>query len=76
MEELLDAVTGGAIWGAGFAVAMGAVQLAGTALRPAAKGTVRGAMSVGDWLRGAAGSAGAAVQDVYREAKAEREGQA
>ena len=71
MEEFLDAVTGGALWGVGFGVALTAVQAAGTGLRPVAKGAMRGAMNFGDWLRDVSAEARENVQDTYHEARAE-----
>lgn len=76
MEEFIDAVTGGAIWGIGFAAALGAVQAVGTGLRPAAKGAIRGGFAVADWARNAAEYAREGVEDLYHEARAEREGKA
>ncbi|MBV8718259.1 MAG: DUF5132 domain-containing protein [Chloroflexi bacterium] len=71
MEEFLDAVTGGAIWGVGFGLALAAVQTAGSGLRPVAKGGVRGALHVGDWLRNVTAEGRETLQDVYAEARAE-----
>jgi hypothetical protein len=73
MEEFVDAVTGGAIWGVGFGVALAAVQAAGGGLRPVAKGTVRGAMGIGEWIRGVTAEGRETLQDVYAEARAEVE---
>ena len=71
MEELVDAVSGGVVWGVGFGLAMAAVQSAATGLRPVAKGTVRGALGVGDWLRNGTAEGRETLQDVYAEARAE-----
>ncbi len=73
MEGFVEAVTGGAIWGAGFAVAMGAVQSFAGGARPAAKGAMKGFIGVGEWLRSATETGREAMRDVYEEAKAERE---
>jgi len=73
MEEFVDAVTGGAIWGVGFGLAMAAVQAAGSGLRPVAKNGVRGAVQVGDWLRNVTAESRETLQDVYAEARAEVE---
>jgi hypothetical protein len=71
MEEFIDAVTGGAVWGVGFGLAMSAVQAAGSGLRPVAKNTVRNALNVGDWVRNVTAESRETLQDVYAEARAE-----
>jgi len=75
MEEFLDAVTGGAIWGVGFGLGLAAIQAVGQGLRPAAKGTLRGAMSVGDWLRDVSAEARENFEDTVHEARAEMNAQ-
>jgi hypothetical protein len=76
MEEFFEAVTGGVIWGVGFGLALGAVGVAGGGLRSLAKGTLKGALAVGDWARSATEEGRETLQDLYHEAKAEREGRA
>jgi hypothetical protein len=71
MEEFVDAVTGGAIWGVGFGLALSAVQAVGGGMRPVAKGAVRGALGVGDWMRNVTAESRETLQDVYHEARAE-----
>jgi hypothetical protein len=71
MEEFVSAVTGGAVWGVGFGLAMSAVQAAGSGLRPVAKTTVRNALNVGDWVRNVTAESRETLQDVYAEARAE-----
>lgn len=73
MEEFIGAATGGVVWGIGFAAAMGVVRAMGTGLRPAAKGAMRGGFAVVDWVRNAAEQTKEGVEDLYHEAKAERE---
>jgi hypothetical protein len=73
MEEFLDAVTGGAIWGVGFGLALAAVQSVGQGVRPVAKNTLKGALSLGDWLRDATAEARENLEDTYHEARAELE---
>jgi hypothetical protein len=73
MEEFVDAVTGGAIWGVGFGLALAAVQAVGQGVRPVAKNTLKGAMSLGDWLRDATAEARENLEDTYHEARAELE---
>jgi len=72
MGEFLDAVTGGAVWGIGFALAMGLVRGASGGLRPVARTAVKGAVAAGDWVSGATAEARETLQDLYHEAKAER----
>jgi hypothetical protein len=73
MEEFFEAVTGGAIWGAGFGLALTAVQSLGGGVRPVAKGTLRGAFGLGDWLRNVTAESRETLQDVYHEARAQVE---
>jgi hypothetical protein len=76
MEEFVDAVTGGAIWGIGFGLALGAARVAGASVRPVAKGMLRSTLAVTDWVRSAAEESRETLQDIYHEAKAERQTQA
>ena len=71
MEEFVDAITGGAIWGVGFGLALSAVQAVGGGMRPVGKGAVRGALGVGDWMRNVTAESRETLQDVYHEARAE-----
>jgi len=72
VEEFVDSVTGGAVWGIGFAVALGAVRMLGTGLRPVTKGAIRGAIAVGDAVSSVTAEGRETLQDLYHEAKAER----
>jgi len=72
MEEFIDAMTGGLVWGTGFGLAMLAVRSAG-GLRPLARSTLRGAAVAGNWVRSTAEESRETLQDVYAEAQAERE---
>ena len=76
MEEFLDAVTGGAIWGIGFGVALTAVQAAGSGMRPVAPGALKGVISVGDWLRDVSAEARENLEDAVHEARAEMQREA
>jgi hypothetical protein len=71
MEEFFEAVTGGAIWGVGFGLALSAVQAVGGGMRPVTKGAVRAALGVGDWMRNVTAESRETLQDVYHEARAE-----
>jgi hypothetical protein len=73
MDEFLDAVTGGFIWGTGFTLGMMAVRSAGTTWRPIARRTMRGAAAAGSWMRSAADESRETLQDMYAEAQAERQ---
>ncbi|GAC1323055.1 MAG: hypothetical protein NVSMB2_20600 [Chloroflexota bacterium] len=71
MEEFVDAVTGGAIWGVGFGLALGAVRAAGNGTRPVLKGAVRSVVGVGDWVRNASTETRESLEDIYHEARAD-----
>jgi hypothetical protein len=73
MEEFVEAVTGGAIWGVGFGLALTAVRAVGGGTRPVARGAMRGALGLGDWVRNATAESRETLQDVYHEARAEVE---
>jgi hypothetical protein len=73
MGGLLETVGSGALWGAGFAVAFGAARVAGGLLRGVAKTTIRSGMAVGDWVRSGTAEGRESLQDMYHEARAERE---
>jgi hypothetical protein len=72
VEEFVDAVAGGAIWGIGFGVALGLVRSAGGGLRPLVKDTLKGAIAVGDWINGTVAEGRETIEDIYHEAKAEK----
>ncbi len=73
MEEFVDALTGGAIWGIGFGLAVGAVKVTSQGLRPVARGVIKSAVVVGDWVQQVTEESRETLQDLYHEAKAERE---
>ena len=73
MGGFLETVGGGALWGVGFAVALGAARGAGGILRGVAKTTIRSGMAVGDWVRSSTAEGQETLQDIYHEARAERE---
>ncbi len=72
MDEVFDALTGGAIWGLGFGLAMTAVRGAGSGLRPVAKNLIKGVVMVSDWVQSATAEGRETVEDLYHEAQAER----
>jgi hypothetical protein len=72
VEEFVDAVTGGAIWGVGFGVALGLVRAASQGFRPSVKEVMKGAISVGDWVNETVAEGRESVEDLYHEAQAER----
>ena len=71
MDEFVESVVGGAIWGVGFALALGAVRAAGSGSRPALKSAIKGSFAVSEWVRTAAATGRETVEDVYHEARAE-----
>lgn len=70
MEEFLDAVTDGAVWGVGFGLAATAVRSLGIGLRPVVKGVVRTGVAATDWAKTTAAEGRENVADAYHEAKA------
>jgi hypothetical protein len=71
MEEFLDSMTGGAIWGIGFALALGAVRAASQGSQPVARQTMKGAVRIGDWFRNVTAEGRETLQDIYHEARTE-----
>jgi hypothetical protein len=71
VEEFLGAVTGGAIWGVGFGLALSAVRASSGSLRPIAKTAIVGAVGLSDWLRSATAETRETLEDMYHEARAE-----
>ncbi len=73
LDDLLDTIGGtpGRILGIG--LALGAGVLIGRGMRPVAKGAIRGYMSVADRLKAYTAEAGESLQDLYHEAKSERD---
>ncbi len=74
MEEFLDAVTGGAIWGVGFGLALGLTRAVSTGLRPFAKNAVRSVVGVSEWVSTTIEEGRESAEDLYHEAQAERKG--
>jgi hypothetical protein len=72
MEEVFSTLTGGAIWGVGFGLALTAVRGAGGGLRPLAKNAIKGAVMVSDWVQSATAEGRETVEDLYHEAQADR----
>ena len=73
MEEFLDAVTDGAIWGVGFGLAATAVRSLGVGLRPVVKGVVRTGVTAADWVKTGVAEGRENVEDAYHEAKASQD---
>lgn len=73
MEEFVDALTGGAIWGVGFGLALGLTRTAAGGLRPIVKEAMKGVVSVGDWVSTTAEQGRETVEDLYHEAQSERD---
>ncbi len=73
MDEVLDTIAGtpGRIIGIG--LALGAGILIGRGMRPVAKGAIKGYMSLADRVKEYTAEAGESLQDLYHEAKAERD---
>jgi hypothetical protein len=73
MESFIETVGSGAIWGLGFGLALGVVRSGGAGLRPLVKGAMKGAVVAGEWVRDATEESRETLQDLYHEAKAERQ---
>jgi len=73
MPEFFEALSGGVLWGVGFGLAMGAVRMTGGGLRPLAKGAIDGGVALTDWVRNTTEESRESLQDLYQEAKAERQ---
>jgi len=76
MGSFIETVGGGAIWGLGFGLALNVVRSGGVGLRPIVKGAMKGAVIAGDWVRSASEESRETLQDLYQEAKAERQNEA
>ncbi len=72
-DDLLEAVGGTAGRVVGLGLALGAGVLIGRGMRPVAKGAIRGFMAASDRVREYAAEAGESLEDLYHEAKSERE---
>jgi len=73
LDDLLDTIGGtpGRIVGIG--LALGAGILIGRGIRPVAKGAIKGYLSLAERVKELGAEAGESLQDLYHEAKAERE---
>jgi hypothetical protein len=72
MEEFIEALGGGAIWGAGFALAAGLVGGLARGFRPVAKNAIKSGIAASEWLMAAGEDARETLTDIYQEARAER----
>jgi len=72
-DDLLDAIGGTPARLLGLGLALGVGVAIGRGLRPVAKGAIRGYLAVADRVKEATAEAGESLQDIYAEAKAERE---
>ena len=71
LEDAMGRLISGALWGLGAGLVLTVTRGGGEGLRSVAKGTVRGALGVGDWLRNVTAEGRETLQDVYAEARAE-----
>ncbi len=72
MDELIEFVVPGG-WGLALGVGVGAVLLMRRSFRPLAKGAIKGYLVATEGAQRAAASAKEGFEDLYSEAKAERE---
>lgn len=73
MEELIGTIAGGAVWGVGFALGLGALKAAGDGLRPVVRTAMKGAVGVTSWVEQTTSETRESLKDLYNEAKVERE---
>jgi hypothetical protein len=73
MGELFEALLGGAGWGVGLGVVLGAASLAGKGLRPVAKEAIKLGMTAGTRLQEWTAEMREQVDDIVAEARAEQE---
>jgi Protein of unknown function (DUF5132) len=72
-DEVLEAVGGTAGRVVGLGLALGAGVLIGRGMRPVAKGAIRGVLAASERVREYAAEAGESLEDLYHEAKSERD---
>ncbi len=72
-DDLFEAVGGSAGRIVGLGLALGAGVLIGRGMRPVAKTAIRGFLAASDRVREYAAEAGESLEDLYHEAKSERE---
>jgi hypothetical protein len=73
MDEFLESLGGGAVWGVGFGVAGLLLTGFGRGFRPIAKTVVRSGLVVGDWVRDVTQESRESLRSVYDEARTERD---
>jgi hypothetical protein len=74
MGELFEALLGGAGWGVGLGVVLGAASIAGKGLRPLAKEAVKLGMTAGSRVQEWTAEMREQVDDIVAEARAEQDG--
>lgn len=72
MGDLFEALLGGAGWGVGLGVVLGAASLAGKGLRPVAKEAIKLGMTAGTRLQEWTAEMREQVDDIVAEARAEQ----
>lgn len=72
MDAFFESLTGGAVWGIGFGLAVAAVQSSGDGLRNVAKTALKGGLAATEWVRSTTAEGRESLQDMYHEAKSER----
>jgi hypothetical protein len=72
--ELFEAVLGGAGWGIGIGVVLGAVSLAGKGLRPVAKEAIKLGMTAGTRVQEWTAEMREQMDDIVAEARADQSG--
>jgi Protein of unknown function (DUF5132) len=72
VEGILGPLAGGALWGLGAGVVLGAWRGTGTGLRPVAKSAIKAYLAAAERVRETAAEAREGLDDLYAEARAER----
>ncbi len=72
-DDLFEAVGGSAGRIVGLGLALGAGVLIGRGMRPVAKTAIRGFLAASDRVREYTAEAGESLEDLYHEAKSERD---
>lgn len=73
LEEMIGRLVSGALWGAGASVVLSATRQGGDGLRPLARTLMKGYVAAADRVGEAVAEARESLNDLYEEARAERE---
>jgi hypothetical protein len=74
MDEVIDALVPGG-WGLAIGVGVGVALIMGRGFRPLAKQAIKGYLAASEGVQRATAGAREGLQDLYQEAKSERQGE-